>query len=180
MRNDSPIKKRGSYIFSLALYRNCDFAPIFWLCEFTPLFLKRSTTLPIFRHTPLTVLHFIQKDRNAHVILPLFVMPICDFASDLRIRHLYLIKYIWGSCIFTLALYRNCDFTPVFWICEFTPFFLKRSTTLLLFRHPPLTVLYFIQKDRNVHVILPLFVMPIYDFAPDLGIRHLYLIKYKS
>ena len=150
MRNDSPIKKRGSCIFSLALYRNCDFTPI-----------------P--SYSPNGVTFYTKKQKCP-----------CDFAPNLRIRHLYLIKYIWGSCIFTLALYRNCDFTPVFWICEFTPFFLKRSTTLLLFRHPPLTVLYFIQKDRNVHVILPLFVMPIYDFAPDLGIRHLYLIKYKS
>jgi len=84
-----------------------------------------------------------------------------------------------GSCIFTLALYRNCDFVSVFFLlCGFTPLFLKRSTTLLLFRHPLLTVLHFIQKDRNAHVILPLFVMPICDFAPDLGIRHLYLIKY--
>ena len=31
------------------------------------------------------------------VILPLFVMPICDFAPDLGIRHLYLIKYIWPN-----------------------------------------------------------------------------------
>jgi len=40
---------------------------------------KRSTTLPLLRHPPLTVLNFIQKDMNAHAILPLFVMPNCDF-----------------------------------------------------------------------------------------------------
>ena len=58
---------------------------------------NRGTTLPLFRHPPLTVLHFIQKDRHAHVILPLFVMSICDLAPDLGIRHLYLIKYIWPN-----------------------------------------------------------------------------------
>ena len=92
------VQERGSCIFTLALYRNYDFAPVFFLlCEFTPLFFKRSTTLPLFRRPPLTVLHFIQKDRNAHVILRLFVMPVCDFAPDLGIRHLYLIKYIWPN-----------------------------------------------------------------------------------
>jgi hypothetical protein len=49
---------------------------------------KRSTSLPLLRHPPLTVLIFIQKDINAHVILPLFVMPICDFAPDLELDFL--------------------------------------------------------------------------------------------
>ena len=30
----------------------------------------------------------------------------------------------------------------------------ERSTSLLLFRHPPLTVLNFVQNDKNAHVIL--------------------------
>jgi hypothetical protein len=32
------------------------------------------------------VLNFVQKDGNAHVILPLFVMPICDFTPDLELE----------------------------------------------------------------------------------------------
>ena len=34
-----------------------------------------------------------------------------------------------------------------------------------MLRHPPLTVLNFVQKDMNAHTILPLFVMPNYDFT---------------
>ena len=40
---------------------------------------KRSTSLSLLRHPPLTVLNFVQKDMNAQAILPLFVMPNCDF-----------------------------------------------------------------------------------------------------
>ena len=43
------------------------------------LFHSRSTSLPLLRHPPRTVLNFVQKDMNTHAILPLFVMPNCDF-----------------------------------------------------------------------------------------------------
>jgi len=58
---------------------------------------KRISTLPLFRYPPLTVLNFVQNDRNALLILPLFVKPICDFTPNLGIRHLYLLKYIWHN-----------------------------------------------------------------------------------
>ena len=62
--------------------------PLFFLlCEFIPVISKRSTSLPLLRHPPLTVLNFVQNDRNALVILPLFVVPICDFTLDFGIRH---------------------------------------------------------------------------------------------
>jgi hypothetical protein len=32
------------------------------------------------------VLNFVPKDRNTPVILPLFVMPICDFTPDLELE----------------------------------------------------------------------------------------------
>ena len=45
--------------------------PLFFLlCEFTPMISKRSNTLPLFRHPPLTVLNFVQKDRNDLLICP--------------------------------------------------------------------------------------------------------------
>ena len=50
-----------------------DFVNLPLLCR------SRSTNLPLLRHPPLTVLNFVQKDMNAHAILPLFVMPNCDF-----------------------------------------------------------------------------------------------------
>ena len=40
---------------------------------------KQSTSLSLLRHLPQTVLNFVQKDINAHAILPLFVMPNYDF-----------------------------------------------------------------------------------------------------
>ena len=40
---------------------------------------SRSTSLPLLRHPPLTVLNFVQKDINAHAILSLFVMSNYDF-----------------------------------------------------------------------------------------------------
>ena len=43
------------------------------LCHF------RNTSLPLLHHPPLTVLNFVQKDMNAHRILPRFVMHNYDF-----------------------------------------------------------------------------------------------------
>ena len=62
--------------------------PLFFLlCEFTPVISNGGTTLPLFRRSPLTVLNFVQNDINALLILPLFVVPICDFTLDFGIRH---------------------------------------------------------------------------------------------
>ena len=79
---------------------------------------KRSISLSLLRHPPLTVLNFVQKDMNAYEILPLFVMPNCDFTLILpRIRSLPLNQtsrviyqeQIWlGSTkIFTCKIQRN-------------------------------------------------------------------------
>ena len=46
---------------------------------------NQGTTLLLFRHSPLTVLNFVQNDRNAHMILPPFVMSICDFTPHLEL-----------------------------------------------------------------------------------------------
>jgi len=47
------------------------------------MFSKRNITLPLFRHPPLTVLTFIQNDKDAHVIFPLVSKAICDLTPDL-------------------------------------------------------------------------------------------------
>ena len=59
--------------------------------------LKWSSTLPLFYHPLLTVLNFVQKDRNALLILPLFVKPICDFTPNLTSVSPWLLKYIWHN-----------------------------------------------------------------------------------
>ena len=79
------------HFFTPILYQNYDFAFVFLLCKFTPVISKRSTSLPLLHHPPLMVLNFIYKDRNAHVILPLFVMHICDFTPDLELD-IYIVR----------------------------------------------------------------------------------------
>ena len=74
------ILKIGALAFVPLFYIEIVILPLFFLlCEFTPMISKRSTSLPLLRHPPITVLNFVQKDINAHAILPLFVMPNYDF-----------------------------------------------------------------------------------------------------
>ena len=65
--------------------------------------------------------------------------------------------------------YIDIVILPLFFLlCEFVPAYSKRSTTLSLFRHPPLMVLTFVPKDKYALVILPLVFRTICDFTPNL------------
>jgi len=76
--------KRGSCIYTLVLYRNYDFAPIFLTLWIYPcVFKTKHHFTPIPPSSPNGV-NFYTNDNYAHVILPLIFMVVCDFTPDLE------------------------------------------------------------------------------------------------
>ena len=111
----SELKQMSGCIFIPVLYRNCDFTPIFFYFVNLPCdFKTKHQFAPIPLSSPSGV-KFCQKDRTAHVILPLFVMPICDFTPHLELHiYIYIVyadknDYIWSNIFGTTCNYFNSE-----------------------------------------------------------------------